>query len=286
MFETFNVSGLFIGVQAVLALYASLMAADATSEARINPAGGLTGTVVDVGDGVTHVIPIVDSYVIASSIKSIPIAGRDVSAFVQQLIRDRGESVPADMALEVAKAAKEKYCYVCPDVSKEFVRFDADRARAVKQYKGINNRTGQEFMCDIGPERFLGPEIFFTPEMYNSNHSRSLPCVVDDVIQLCPIDTKRALYRNIVLSGGSTMFKGFGRRLGRDLRARVNSRLADNVQPVDVHVLSHPFQRYAVWLGGSLLATRDEFRLACKSREDYQEHGPSICRTNYVFRDV
>ena len=28
-----------------------------------------------------------------------------------------------------------------------------------------------------------------------------------------PIDARRGLYKNIVLSGGSTMFKDFGRRL-------------------------------------------------------------------------
>lgn len=40
----------------------------------------LTGTVIDSGDGVTHVVPVVDGYVIGSSIKSIPIAGRWASS--------------------------------------------------------------------------------------------------------------------------------------------------------------------------------------------------------------
>jgi actin-related protein len=43
----------------------------------------LTGTVIDSGDGVTHVIPVADGYVIGSSIKHIPIAGRDITYFVQ-----------------------------------------------------------------------------------------------------------------------------------------------------------------------------------------------------------
>ena len=34
-----------------------------------------------------------------------------------------------------------------------------------------------------------------------------LPEVVDQSILKCPIDTRRRLYNNIVLSGGSTMFK-------------------------------------------------------------------------------
>ena len=47
----------------------------------------LTGTVIDSGDGVTHVIPVADGYVIGSKIKSMPLAGRDITLFVQQLMR-------------------------------------------------------------------------------------------------------------------------------------------------------------------------------------------------------
>lgn len=42
---------------------------------------------MDIGDGATHVVPVADGYVIGSSIKSIPIAGRDVTLFIQQLMR-------------------------------------------------------------------------------------------------------------------------------------------------------------------------------------------------------
>lgn len=52
MFESFNVPGLYIAVQAVLALAASW-----TSRAIEDRT--LTGIVVDSGDGVTHVIPVV-----------------------------------------------------------------------------------------------------------------------------------------------------------------------------------------------------------------------------------
>jgi actin-related protein len=52
MFETFNVPGLYIAVQAVLALAASWTSKQVTEKT-------LTGTVIDSGDGVTHVIPVV-----------------------------------------------------------------------------------------------------------------------------------------------------------------------------------------------------------------------------------
>jgi len=54
MFETFNVPGLYIAVQAVLALAASWTS-------RPQNERTLTGTVIDSGDGVTHVIPVVSS---------------------------------------------------------------------------------------------------------------------------------------------------------------------------------------------------------------------------------
>lgn len=52
MFESFNVPGLYIAVQAVLALAASWTAKNVEDRT-------LTGVVVDSGDGVTHVIPVV-----------------------------------------------------------------------------------------------------------------------------------------------------------------------------------------------------------------------------------
>lgn len=55
MFETFNVPGLYIAVQAVLALSASWKSRPLHE--RI-----LTGLVVDSGDGVTHIIPVVSRH--------------------------------------------------------------------------------------------------------------------------------------------------------------------------------------------------------------------------------
>lgn len=76
--------------------------------------------------------------------------------------------------------------------------------------------------------------------------------------------------QNIVLSGGSTLFKDFGKRLQRDIKRSVDERInmvqdynqatiqAESqkirARQVDVNVISHKRQRYAVWFGGSLLA--------------------------------
>ncbi|KAM9886318.1 hypothetical protein OXX69_013784, partial [Metschnikowia pulcherrima] len=99
---------------------------------------------------------------------------------------------------------------------------------------------------DVGYERFLAPEIFFNPEICSSDYLTPLPTVVDQVVQASPIDVRKKLYKNIVLSGGSTMFKDFGRRLQRDIKSLVNERIELSEQlsgvkstGVDVQVISH-----------------------------------------------
>jgi len=285
MFETFNVPGLYIAVQAVLALAASWTSKQVTERT-------LTGTVIDSGDGVTHVIPVAEGYVIGSSIKHIPLAGRDITAFVQQLQRERGEKIPPADSLEVAKRIKETYSYVCPDIVKEFTKYDKDPAKWFKQYKGVNAINKQPYSVDVGYERFLGPELFYNPEIFSSDFLTPLPAVVDAVIQSSPIDVRRGLYKNIVLSGGSTMFKDFGKRLNRDLKRTVDWRIKRSEElsggrikavPLAVKVITHHMQRYAVWFGGSMLASTPEFYNVCHTKQQYDEVGPSICRYNPVF---
>jgi actin-related protein 3 len=194
MFESFNCQGLYIAVQAVLALAASWTSSKVQDRS-------LTGTVIDSGDGVTHVIPVVtiyqsiifniqaEGYVIGSAIKHIPIAGRDITYFVQSLLRDRNEP---SSSLRTAERIKEEFSYVCPDIVKEFSRYDADPAR----FQKIEVEEGRrKVTVDVGYERFLAPEIFFNPEIASSDFLTPLPEVVDNVIQVSPIDVRRGLYK-------------------------------------------------------------------------------------------
>ena len=99
----------------------------------------------------------------------------------------------------------------------------------VWQVTGETKR-GTLWECDVAYERFLGPEIFFNPEIANPDYTTPVPLVIDQTIQGSPIDCRRGLYRNIVLSGGSTMFKDFGRRLQRDIKRAVDTRIQRSEQ--------------------------------------------------------
>lgn len=288
MFETFNVPGLYIAVQAVLALCASLL-----TQSKGRGANSVTGTVIDSGDGVTHVIPVVEGYVIGSCIKHVPLAGRNVTDFVIDMLRDRKEKLEPLIAMELAKKIKERYCYVCPDLVGEYQKYDKDPKR-FREFKYKHPKTKQPMTIDVGYERFLGPEIFFSPEIFSSDWTTPLPEIVEQTIQASPIDTRRPLYNYITLSGGSTMFKFFVKRLQRDVKKYVTKRenfmkkkYPDmNLTKTEVHVVTHPFQRFAVWFGGSMLAHQSEFLGYFHTKAQYAEIGPRIARSNPVFNSV
>jgi len=284
MFETFQVPGLYIGVQAVLALIASKVSDSADKI--------MTGTVVDSGDGVTHVIPVVDGYVIGSCIRHIPLAGSHITGFIQQMLLDRNENIPRVDIKSVARTIKEKYCYTCPKIDKEFEKYDKDPANKFRQFEGTD-RSGKNYTVDVGYERFLGPELFFNPEIFSDEHTTPLSELVDNCIQECPIDARRVLYRNICLSGGSTMFKDFGRRLNRDIARRTKSRLemynknsGIQVKDIEVNVITHRMQRFAVWFGGSMLSQLPQFGEMVITKEDYEEQGARIARHSRVFQSL
>ena len=143
-------------------------------------------------------------------------------------MRDRGEPIPAEDSNEIAQKVKERFGYVCKDVVKEYKKFDENtldestgkilQSNKFKKYVHKNPMTGAVTEIDVGYERFLGPEMFFHPEFIHADWRAPLDEIVDNSIQSCPIDCRRKLYENVVLSGGSTLFKDFDKRLNRQVQ--------------------------------------------------------------------
>lgn len=67
------------------------------------------------------------------------------------------------------------------------------------------------------------------------------------------MDLRKSLYGNIVLSGGSTLTKGFGNRLLHEVQ-----RLA--VKDMRIKILAPPERIYTTWTGGSILAGLSTFK--------------------------
>ena len=205
-FETFNCPGIFIGVQAVLALVGS-RATFNTEEVDIDEVQkksiqNLTGIVIDSGDGVTHVVPICDGFVIGSEIKHVPIAGRRITKFIENMIRDRGEKINTEDLYLASMKLKEKYGYIATDLLQELGKFDKktekdgkkEQSDKFKTFEGIGEVSGKPFKINLGYELFLGPEAFFSPEIIDKSYKAGIDELVDTVVQRCPIDYRRGLY--------------------------------------------------------------------------------------------
>lgn len=247
-FETFNVPALFVSMQAVLSLYAS---------------GRTTGVVLDVGDGVAHAVPIYEGFAMPHAIQRNDVAGREVTKYLQLLLRKgaSGYDFHTSAEREVVRDIKEKACYVAYDPLKEEEEF-GDNSSIVKYKLPDGN------IIDIGPEAFRAPELLFNPEIVGLEYTGVHECV-SYAIQRADLDMRKSLYANIVLSGGSTLYRGFGDRLLSELV---------KMAPRDtkIKISAPPERQLSTWIGGSILAALPTFKKMWVWRSEYNEEGARI----------
>ena len=66
--------------------------------------------VLDSGDGVTHAVPIYEGFSLRHSIIRSDIAGRDITRYLQQLLRREGRSFKTSSEFEIVRQMKEVRC--------------------------------------------------------------------------------------------------------------------------------------------------------------------------------
>jgi len=247
MFETFNVPSFYVGIQAVLSLYSS---------------GRTTGIVFDAGDGVSHTVPIYEGYSLPHAIKRLNLAGRDLTAWMMKLLQTAGYTFTTTAEKEIVRDIKEKKAYVALDYEAELQK--AETSEEIK----VNYELPDGQVITFGKERFQCPELLFKPSM-NGIEADGIDKTTYDSIMNCDIDVRKDLYANIVLSGGTTMFEGIAERMEKEITALAPSTMK-------VKVIAPPERKYAVWIGGSILASLATFPQMVITHEEYNEAGPSI----------
>jgi len=247
-FETFNVPALYVQVQAILSLYAS---------------GRTTGVVLDSGDGVTNAVPIYEGFILPHAITRIDVAGRDVTEYLQLLLRKAGHNFHTSAELEVVKDIKEKMCYVAFNIEKS--ESDLEDTEPEAQYTLPD---GNQIL--LGAEKFRAPEVLFNPGLLGLEYVGIHQCLVNSISK-CDMDIRRSLFTDIIMSGGSTMFDGLGDRLLSEVR-----KLAPSTK---IKILAPPDRTISAWIGGSILASLATFKKMWVTRREYDEFGK-----NAIFR--
>ena len=247
MFEYFHVPCLYIGIQAVLSLYAS---------------GRTTGLVVDSGEGVTHTVPVYEGFAVPHAIPRVPVAGSDLTQYFQELLKKLGYSFTTPDDIEGVAWLKEHVCQVALDY--ETTLREAAESKALERKEVLPD--GNTVVI-VGIERCQVPEVLFQPELAGKKYDGIHKCT-DESIKKCDQDIRKDLYKNIVLAGGSTMFPMMGERLKKEIKKLSPSTEVNTFAPAE--------RRFSVWIGGSIVASLSTFSAMYITRTEYEADGAPI----------
>lgn len=245
-FETQRAPALFFSPPAVLSLYAS---------------GRTTGVVMDVGEGVTHCVPVYEGHALPHSISRSDVAGRDVTKHMQLLLRRSGLAFTTTAESDLVKTMKEEACYVA--LNPEKAESERDQGSAKAEYQLPDGET-----VALSAERYRAPEVMFNPTLIGSEEVGVADALVNSIMK-SDLDLRPTLFSQIVLSGGSTLTPGFGDRLLSEVRVRAPSHTR-------IRISAPPERIHSAWVGGSILASLATFKNMWVTRAEFEEYGSSI----------
>ncbi|KAJ7844781.1 actin 1 [Mycena olivaceomarginata] len=247
LFEALGVPAFYVQAGAVLALFAS---------------GRASGVVLDAGEGVSACVPVYAGAALRWGVRGVDVAGWDMTDGVLRALMERGYPMTTAAEREIVRDVKETVCYVALDFEREV---EAQAPGAEPRYELPDGQ-----VITIADERFSVPETLFKPPPIDGESLRpGIHELIFKSITSCDAELQPELYKNIVLSGGTTLFPGLPERLTKELR---------KLAPPDVTVEIHaPRERkYSAWMGGSIMASLSTFRNLWCSRQDYDEFGPAV----------
>ncbi|KAI0912363.1 actin family [Ustulina deusta] len=259
MFERYEFGGVYVAIQAVLALYAQ---------------GLSSGVVVDSGDGVTHIVPVYESVVLNHLTRRLDVAGRDVTRNLIALLLRRGYALNRTADFETVRQIKEKLCYVSYDLELD-KRLSEDTTVLVESYTLPDGR-----VIRVGSERFEAPECLFQPHLVDCEQP-GIAEFLFNTIQSADVDVRSSLFKAIVLSGGSSMYPGLPSRLEKELKqlwlTRVLGGDPERLNKFKVRIEDPPRRRHMVFLGGAVLANiMADNESMWISKEEWAEQGPRV----------
>ncbi len=192
-FETYRAKSVYIANSPIMALFS---------------AGLTTGISVESGEGLTWIVPIIDGKVVAHAVQRLTLSGKDVSEYLRTLLLGYGVNITSSAQREILREIKEQNCFIALNPL-EVAKNDTD----VTNYILPDGETAKIPMS----VRVNAPEILFHPELLGYNVASIAQAIINSLLKL---DRQywRVMLKNIVLSGGNTMFQGFNFRLEEEIK--------------------------------------------------------------------
>ena len=222
-------------------------------------ANQVKSAVIEIGSFLMNILLIMFQKIFSDFCKS---TSNFFSGYLAKIVADQGHSFTTCSELQCLCDAMAKLCFVSPHADYELNNTVNDQ----ELRRTYELPDGGKLILES--ERFRCPELFFNPKLCGVDSFGIQHCVLKSCLR-SNVDIQRDLFRNVILSGRSTSFPGFGDRLQKE----VASLVADEYT---VKVISPPYRQYAAWIGGSILGSFSEFDEMCIAKEDYLEFGPRI----------
>lgn len=248
MFETFNACGLYIEKPGVLSLYA---------------AGKFNGIAVDLGGAVSQFIPIYDGYAISEGVIRLDFGGKDLTEYMVELLNESEERFYKKAEKILVEEIKKKACYVAS-------YFDDE----IKNVENFDYELPDGTHIIVKDQRIKVPEALFNPWLVKQYAFEGIAKTCYNSIHKCEIDTRKDIYRAIILSGGNSMFEGLPERFRKEIIY-----LAPESLKEEVNVISSPERKFNAWIGGQILSSLSTLKWVTKS--EYEESGSAILHERF-----
>ena len=164
---------------------------------------------VDVGFDVTHVVPIENNFVSAPAVMRSSAAGSALDLFTA--VEKLGiNNVTTWEQMEAARKKKEECAYCCPNPE----QFEKDMENDATYYSS----TCGELLFNPPLFELAVPEDKEPDERISSLiEEPSVAQIISNSIEQCALSNRGTLWKNIIVTGGSTKMKGFRDRLQYEL---------------------------------------------------------------------
>ncbi|KAK3098322.1 hypothetical protein FSP39_018389 [Pinctada imbricata] len=253
--------------------------------------------IVDSGYSFTHIIPYYHGKKLTPAVKRVNVGGKVLTNHLKEIISYRQLMVMDETY--VINQLKEDVCYVSTQFSKdmEIAKKRGKENIIARDYvlpdythikrgyvRPLEETTGRakdgEQIIRMTNERFAVPELLFHPSDVGIQEMGIAEALVYAIGTL-PEDMQPHMYENIVLTGGNCLLPGFYDRLQVPLTLLSTCICSDvrSMAPHDIDIkvtLPENPITYA-WEGGCMLAKDPSMKRLVITREEYDEHGHSIC---------
>eukprot|EP00736_Rhodelphis_marinus_P011207 Rmarinus@m.21949 len=257
--------------------------------------GRTTGIVIDVGEGVTDIVPVLDGVPVQHAMRRVNLAGCDITKQTQKRLAARGKEV----TLEEARKIKESKVATATELGFEekeepaatgqdtFSAKLVAHARAENPLSPSSATQANTVPAKAKPKydehtyavAHNAANILFDPpaDLQEDSHLvQGIHTAAYQALLACDVTFRDLMLQNIVVCGGTFLMPGLVKRFEEKFRKLLPGKLTElaTFAGVPEYMPFNAFQ-YASWHGAAILASEPRaFQQVWVSKQDYNDFGP------------